>query len=83
VQAVGPTASADVLAKKVHEIGTPGGVVVNSFAEGKKLLAAGKRVTYHGASSALNFDEFNDVTPDFAASYIEKGKLVRKYVVKL
>ncbi|MDY7577212.1 ABC transporter substrate-binding protein [Herbaspirillum sp. RTI4] len=83
VQAVGPTASADVLAKKVHEIGTPGGTIVNSFAEGKKLLAAGKRVTYNGASSALNFDEFNDVTPDFAASFVEKGKLVRKYVVKL
>ncbi len=83
VQAVGPNAAADVLAKKVHELGTAGGTVVSSFAEGKKLLVAGKRVTYSGASSALNFDEFNDVTPDFAASFVEKGKLVRKYVVKL
>jgi branched-chain amino acid transport system substrate-binding protein len=83
VQAVGPTAAADVLARKVHEIGTPGGTVVSNYAEGRKLLVAGKRITYSGASSALNFDEFNDVTPDFAASFVEKGKLVRKYVVKL
>lgn len=83
VQAVGPNATGDVLAKKVHEIGTPGGTVVTNFADGKKLIAAGKRVSYNGASSTISFDENNDVTPDFSASFVEKGKLVRKYVVKL
>ncbi|QHJ01592.1 ABC transporter substrate-binding protein [Xylophilus rhododendri] len=83
VQAAGPTASGTELAKKVHEIGTAGGTQVYTFAEGKKKLEAGERVSYIGASSALNFDEFNDVTPDFAAWKIEKGQLVRKYIVKL
>jgi len=83
VQALGPNATGEALGKKVHEFGVPGGTVVNSFAEGKKALAAGTRITYSGASSAFNFDENNDVTPDFSASFVEKGKLVRKYVVKL
>lgn len=83
VQALGPTASGPDLAKKVHEIGTAGGTQVFTFAEGKKALEGGKRISYIGASSALNFDEFNDVTPDFAAFFIEKGQLVRKYIVKL
>ncbi|MDB5761602.1 MAG: amino acid transporter substrate-binding protein [Herminiimonas sp.] len=83
VQALGPNATGEALAKKVHELGTPGGTVVNSFAEGKKALAARTRITYSGASSAFNFDENNDVTPNFAASFVEKGKLVRKYLVKL
>jgi branched-chain amino acid transport system substrate-binding protein len=83
VQALGPKASGPELAAKVHELGNPGGEVVYNFADGKKLLEAGKRVTYVGASSALHFDQFNDVTPDFSASFVENGKLVRKYVVKL
>jgi branched-chain amino acid transport system substrate-binding protein len=83
VQALGPDASGPDLAKKVHEIGNAGGEKVTSFEQGKKLIEAGKRVTYEGASSALNFDASNDVTPDFAASFIEAGKLVRKYIVKI
>jgi branched-chain amino acid transport system substrate-binding protein len=83
VQALGGAAGGPDLAKKVHEIGTAGGAAVYTFAEGKKKLEAGERISYVGASSALNFDEFNDVTPDFAAYFIEKGQLIRKYVVKL
>jgi branched-chain amino acid transport system substrate-binding protein len=83
VQALGPKASGPELAAKVHELGNPGGEVVYNFADGKKLLEAGKRVTYVGASSALNFDQYNDVTPDFSASFVENGELLRKYVVKL
>ncbi len=37
-----------------------------AIADGKELLEAGKRITYVGASSALNFDQYNDVTPDFS-----------------
>jgi branched-chain amino acid transport system substrate-binding protein len=83
VQALGPKATGPELARKVHEMGNPGGEPVYSFADGKKLLEAGRRITYVGASSALNFDQYNDVTPDFAASFVENGKLVRKFVVKL
>jgi branched-chain amino acid transport system substrate-binding protein len=83
VQALGPTASGVDLGKKVQEIGKPGGTPVYTFAEGKKKLEAGERISYIGASSAINFDEFNDVTPDFAAWFVEKGQLVRKYIVKI
>ena len=83
VQAVGAKATGDVIAAKVHEIGTPGGKEVNSFAEGKAALATTKRISYIGASSRLNFDENNDVTPDFSASFAENGKLVRKYIVTI
>jgi branched-chain amino acid transport system substrate-binding protein len=72
-----------VLAAKIHELGNPGGTEVYRFAEGKKLLGAGKKVTYVGASSRLNFDQYNDVTPDFSASFAQSGQFVRKYVVKL
>lgn len=83
VQALGATASGTDLGKKVQELGKPGGTAVYTFAEGKKKLEAGERISYIGASSAINFDEFNDVTPDFAAFFIEKGQLVRKYIVKI
>lgn len=83
VQALGPNALGADLAKKVHEIGKAGATPVYTFAEGKKRLEAGERISYVGASSALNFDDFNDVTPDFAAFFIEGGKLVRKYIVKI
>ena len=83
LQAVGPNATSAVLAAKIHELGNPGGTEVYRYADGKKLLAAGKKVTYVGASSRLNFDQYNDVTPDFAASFAQSGQFVRKYVVKL
>ncbi len=54
-----------------------------SFAEGKAALAAGKKINYEGASSVLDFDEFGDVTPDFGVFFITKGKLERRYVVKI
>ena len=82
-QAVGPNAAGADLAKKVREIGKSGGTPVYTFAEGKKRLEAGERISYVGASSVINFDDFNDVTPDFAAYFVESGKLVRKYIVKI
>ncbi|AKJ67142.1 amino acid ABC transporter substrate-binding protein [Pandoraea thiooxydans] len=83
VQAVGPNASGEALAAKIHEIGNSGGTEISRFAEGKKLIAAGKRVSYIGASSRLDFDKYNDVTPDFSASFAEHGEFVRKYIVKI
>jgi branched-chain amino acid transport system substrate-binding protein len=83
VQALGAKATTAQIAAKVHEIGTSGGKEVNSFTEGKAALASGGRISYIGASSRINFDENNDVTPDFSASFAENGKLVRKYIVSI
>jgi branched-chain amino acid transport system substrate-binding protein len=59
------------------------GELVSSFAEGKAAIAAGRKINYDGASSVLDFDEFGDVTPDFGVFFIERGQIVRKYVVKI
>lgn len=77
--------SADVAAinAKIREVGNPAGEEVFSFADGKAALAAGKKINYQGASSVLDFDQFGDVTPDFGVFFITKGKLERRYVVKI
>ena len=60
----------------------PPGQVVSSFAEGKAALKSGK-INYDGASSVLDFDARGDVKPDFGVYVFEKGKMDRKYVVKI
>lgn len=67
---------------KIREIANPPGEAVYSFADGKAALARGK-INFEGASSVLDFDQYGDVTPDFGVFFIEKGKLDRKYVVKI
>ncbi|MCA3595131.1 MAG: amino acid ABC transporter substrate-binding protein, partial [Methylobacterium sp.] len=60
-----------------------GGEKVFTFADGKAALKAGRKINYEGASSVLDFDEFGDVTPDFGVFFITRGKLERRYVVKI
>jgi len=81
IEAAGKADTAAINAK-IREIANPPGKAVATFSEGKAALKAGK-INYEGASSALDFDEYGDVTPDFSMSAIEKGKLVRKYIVKI
>jgi branched-chain amino acid transport system substrate-binding protein len=71
------------LKEHVRMIANPPGQEVYSYADGMALLKQGKKINYQGASSRLDFDEHGDVTPDFGVSFIESGKLVRKYVVKI
>ena len=68
---------------KIREIANPAGEEVFTFAQGKAALAAGKKINYQGASSILDFDQYGDVTPDFGVFFITKGKLERRYVVKI
>ncbi|MGU3493076.1 ABC transporter substrate-binding protein [Xanthobacteraceae bacterium A53D] len=82
MEAAGPNADVPAIAAKLREVSGPGGKEVATFAEGKEALKAGK-IDYQGASSILDFDQYGDVTPDFSVSVAEKGKLNRKYVVKL
>jgi branched-chain amino acid transport system substrate-binding protein len=67
---------------KLREVANPEGKKVWTFAEGKQALKSGK-INYEGASSALDFDQYGDVTPDFGMSTIEKGQIVRKYIIKI
>ena len=81
IEAAGKADTAAINAK-IREIANPPGKAVATFAEGKAALKVGK-INYEGASSALDFDQFGDVTPDFSMSAIEKGQIVRKYIVKI
>lgn len=81
IEAAGKSDTAAVNAK-IREIANPEGTKVYTFAEGKAALKTGK-INYEGASSALDFDQYGDVTPDFGMSILDKGQLVRKYLVKI
>jgi branched-chain amino acid transport system substrate-binding protein len=67
----------------IRQVANPPGDLVSTYAEGKAAIAAGRKINYDGASSVLDFDEFGDVTPDFGVFFIERGQIVRKYVVKI
>ncbi|WP_029003798.1 ABC transporter substrate-binding protein [Azorhizobium doebereinerae] len=82
MEAAGPNADVAAISAKLREVAGPGGKAVSTFAEGKAALKTGK-IDYQGASSILDFDQYGDVTPDFSVSVVEKGKIERKYIVKL
>jgi branched-chain amino acid transport system substrate-binding protein len=82
LEAAGPNADIAAINAKLREVANPPGKQVSGFAEGKEALKAGK-INYEGASSVLDFDQFGDVTPDFGVSFISKGQLSRKYIVKI
>lgn len=46
---------------------------VNSFAEGKAALAAGKRIRYNGAGGTVNFDQYHNYGGDFSANGYDSG----------
>ncbi|RVU15310.1 ABC transporter substrate-binding protein [Methylobacterium oryzihabitans] len=81
IEAAG-TAEMPAVVAKLREVANPPGTAVSSFAEGKAALKAGK-INFEGASSALDFDQYGDVTPNFGASFVTGGKLVRRYVVEI
>ncbi|RVP88285.1 amino acid ABC transporter substrate-binding protein, partial [Sinorhizobium meliloti] len=82
LEAAGPNADIMAINAKIKEISNPPGKLVSSFAEGKEALKSGK-INYEGASSAIDFNEFSDVVPDFDLAVISNGQINRKYVVKI
>ncbi|MCF3932112.1 ABC transporter substrate-binding protein [Acuticoccus sp. M5D2P5] len=82
IEAAGPGASIAEINAKIREVASPGGTEVFTFAEGKEALKNGD-INYQGASSRLDFDEFGDAKPDFAAAVIRNGELVRSEVITL
>jgi hypothetical protein len=50
---------------EIMKVTAPGGQVVYSYAQGKAALAAGKRITYIGASGPFNFNQYHNVFSPF------------------
>lgn len=67
---------------KMREVANPPGRAVASFAEGKEALKK-EKINYEGASSVLDFDQYNDVKPDFGVFVFEKGQMNRKLIVQI
>lgn len=53
--------------------GTPGATVVNTFAQGKKLISEGKRVRYEGAIGPITFPKYHNDEPPYDVSKLVKG----------
>jgi hypothetical protein len=51
----------------------PGSVVVNSFAEGKQALAAGKKIQYVGAIGRIIFDQYHNASGAYEAASNPNG----------
>ena len=82
IQSAGKT-DTDSIKAHIRAVANPPGEEVFSYEAGLAALKAGKKINYQGASSALDFDEYGDVTPDFGVSFIEGGAINQKYVVKI
>jgi branched-chain amino acid transport system substrate-binding protein len=48
--------------------GTPGAVIVHSYSQGKKELAAGKKIRYVGASGPVTFPKYHNWEPPYVVS---------------
>ncbi len=83
MEKAGANADNLAIAKAVREVANPGGQKVTSFEAGKKLLKSGQKIDYDGASGPLDFDEEGNAVANFAVFEIDKGKYVKRYVVKI
>ena len=62
----------------IREIGGPDGEAVDSVLDGMKLLAAGKKVNYEGASGPCEFlPNGNVARANFRTLQVKSGKLVQ------
>ena len=83
IEAAGAGADNFGIVGALRKVSNPPGQAVGSFAEGKKLLAAGQKINYEGASGPLDFDRDGDVTPLFKLSEIRNGELKFKFMLAL
>jgi branched-chain amino acid transport system substrate-binding protein len=82
MQMAGANANSVEINAKLRDVANPEGSEVFTFAEGVKALESGP-INYQGASSRLDFDEYDDVTPDFGMSVITGGEFNRVGIVKI
>ncbi|HVA36545.1 MAG TPA: ABC transporter substrate-binding protein [Candidatus Dormibacteraeota bacterium] len=59
------------IAAKMRDVANPPGTPVYDFASGAKLLRAGKKVNYQGASGPCDFDESHNIVSNFAVWTLE------------
>src|SRR5207245_10116023 len=70
-------ASGTVIKDNLRTVSNPPGTVVYSFADGAKLLAAGKKINYEGASGSCDFDQIGDIlSAPFCVQQVRKCKSV-------
>jgi branched-chain amino acid transport system substrate-binding protein len=81
IEAAGASADTPAIANAFTRIANPPGKAVSSFAEGKKLLAAGEKINYEGASGPIDFDEKRDVKAAFKLSVFRNGKVEFLHVI--
>ncbi len=82
IEAAGPGAQIAAINGKIRSVTAEGGgQKVNSFAQGRDLLRAGKPIDYDGASSRLDFGQQGETVPDFGVFDIRGGKLVLNEVI--
>jgi branched-chain amino acid transport system substrate-binding protein len=67
--------SGTVIKDNLRLVSNPPGQVVYSFAEGAKLLQAGRKINYEGASGSCDFDQIGDIlSAPFSVQQVRKGK---------
>lgn len=81
IQRAGADADDLTIAKSMRPVANPPGQKVTSFADGKKLLEAGKEINYEGASGPLDFDKYGDPRPNYGVSAIADGKWAVQFTV--
>jgi branched-chain amino acid transport system substrate-binding protein len=68
-------ASGAVIKDNLRSVSNPPGTVVYSFADGAKLLHAGKKINYEGASGSCDFDRIGDIlSAPFSVQQVRKGR---------
>jgi branched-chain amino acid transport system substrate-binding protein len=61
----------------IRKVSSPPGEKVTTFAEGAKLLRAGKKIDYDGVAGSQDFDEYGNAITYLRVVVIEDGKLKR------
>lgn len=78
------SADRDLLTKALREIAGPEGEVVRpgEWSKAKKLIAAGKKINYEGASGSLDFDKNGDVDGAFGVSTVNADGKIEMSLIK-
>jgi branched-chain amino acid transport system substrate-binding protein len=67
--------SGTVIKDNLRAVSNPPGAAVYSFADGAKLLHAGRKINYEGASGSCDFDQIGDIlSAPFSVQQVRKGK---------
>jgi branched-chain amino acid transport system substrate-binding protein len=71
------TVNRQAVLDNIRNVSSPPGEKVTTFAEGAKLLKAGKKIDYDGMAGSQDFDEYGNAITYLRVVVIEDGKLKR------